>query len=354
MLYLPAIRRSLLRFAATALIALVGACASQILNPPLALADGQSNAAASSPAAAPAPETPKGEPLAPIAPGWNQLPDGLWYYGNPDGSRLNGWLFHNGSWYLLREDAKGAMATGWANANGTWYLLDGSGAMLTGWQQVGSTWYHLYDSGAMATGWIWVGNAWYYLNEDGAMATGWLQLGNDWYYLYDDGAMATESCSIGTAVHYFNESGVWTGSYDVGAQFTEWAQPEWSATDWLILVDTNQCKVAVFHGSQWNWSLQHLWDCAPGRAGTPTVKGRFSTGSKGYYFDNNGIRCFYYTQFRGNYLFHSVLYRQLPTPSQVADGRVGIPLSHGCVRLQLGNAKWIYDNIPYNTRVYVW
>ena len=26
-------------------------------------------------------------------------------------------------------------------------------------------------------------------------------------------------------------------------------------------------------------------------------------------------------------------------------------LSHGCVRLQIDNAKWIYDNIPSGTKV---
>ena len=28
------------------------------------------------------------------------------------------------------------------------------------------------------------------------------------------------------------------------------------------------------------------------------------------------------------------------------DDRVGMPLSHGCFRLKVENAKWIYDNIP--------
>lgn len=36
------------------------------------------------------------------------------------------------------------------------------------------------------------------------------------------------------------------------------------------------------------------------------------------------------------------------------DGRVGIPLSHGCVRLEIANAKWIYDNIPAGTHVVVY
>ena len=36
------------------------------------------------------------------------------------------------------------------------------------------------------------------------------------------------------------------------------------------------------------------------------------------------------------------------------DGRVGIPLSHGCVRLVIDNAKWIYDTIPAGTTVVVY
>ena len=36
------------------------------------------------------------------------------------------------------------------------------------------------------------------------------------------------------------------------------------------------------------------------------------------------------------------------------DGRVGIALSHGCVRLKIENAKWIYDNIPSRTTVVVY
>jgi lipoprotein-anchoring transpeptidase ErfK/SrfK len=45
------------------------------------------------------------------------------------------------------------------------------------------------------------------------------------------------------------------------------------------------------------------------------------------------------------------LYYQYPTPDYSMDDRVGMALSHGCVRLRLENAKWIYDNIPYGTKV---
>ena len=36
------------------------------------------------------------------------------------------------------------------------------------------------------------------------------------------------------------------------------------------------------------------------------------------------------------------------------DGRVGVGVSHGCVRLQLENARWIYNNISRGTKVIVY
>ncbi len=83
------------------------------------------------------------------------------------------------------------------------------------------------------------------------------------------------------------------------------------------------------------------------------MKGSFTVGSRGYYFDSGNARCFYWTQFYGNYLFHSTLYYQTYSPTSPMDDRVRIGISHGCVRLKLENAKWIYDNIPWGTKVYV-
>ena len=37
----------------------------------------------------------------------------------------------------------------------------------------------------------------------------------------------------------------------------------------------------------------------------------------------------------------------------VRDGRLGFKISNGCIRLAKVNAKWIYDNIPYGTTVYI-
>lgn len=63
--------------------------------------------------------------------------------------------------------------------------------------------------------------------------------------------------------------------------------------------------------------------------------------------------CWYYTQFYGNYLFHSVLYNR-GSMTHIQDGTLGKQVSHGCVRLDINNAKWLYDNIPNGTKVVIY
>lgn len=124
-----------------------------------------------------------------------------------------------------------------------------------------------------------------------------------------------------------------------------------SSTGWLLAVDTQACRVGVYRGSSGNWQNVYFWICTPGAWSTPTVKGAFTVGSRGYSF-GSGYTCYYWTQFCGNYLFHSVLYNQ--GTRVIQDGTLGVPRSHGCVRLDITNAKWIYDNIPTRSTVYVY
>lgn len=83
----------------------------------------------------------------------------------------------------------------------------------------------------------------------------------------------------------------------------------YSSTNWLILVDTNACTVAVYNGSRGSCAPLNEWICSPGAPWTPTVTGEFTVTGKGYSF-GSGYMCYYYTQFYGDYLFHSVLYNQ--------------------------------------------
>ena len=207
----------------------------------------------------------------------------------------------------------------------------------------------------MATNWLYVGGNWYYLAGDGVMRTGWQWVDNNWYYFYYEndshggsyGAMARARSIDGWQLQA-------NGSMLSGkqAEMLAKAQAYTSYTNYLILVDRAACKVSIFAGGFGAWNNIMYWDCAPGKSSTPTVSGTFTVQGKGYYFDSGSARCFWYTQFYGNYLFHSVLYSKYN--GSLMDGRVGIPLSHGCVRLQIDNAKWIYDNIPRGTKVVIY
>lgn len=128
------------------------------------------------------------------------------------------------------------------------------------------------------------------------------------------------------------------------------AQSYSSRTGYLILVNNTTRQIGIFTGGKGNWSMRSYWRCSVGKSSTPTVTGEFATQDKGYYFDSGSARCFYWTRFYGGYLFHSTLYYQNNSFIPM-DSTLGAAISHGCVRLQLSNAKWIYDNIPYGTKV---
>lgn len=124
-----------------------------------------------------------------------------------------------------------------------------------------------------------------------------------------------------------------------------------SSTDYLIYVDTKNFKTNIFKGSKNNWKSLSSFLCSIGKPSTPTPKGNFIVGIKGAYFGTkHGYKCKYYTEITGNYLFHSIIYNLNGT---IRDGRLGMAISDGCVRLALPNAKWIYNNIPKGTSIHI-
>ena len=332
--------------------------------------------------------------------GWQRKPEG-WYYADASGRIAKGWRYINGAYYYLNGEnaeypglmisqckrkigdyeyvfeADGRMRTGWSKENGAWYYYDQSGLLATGWRSVNGAWYYLdpennkmvegcwkkindswyflQSGGAMAQNWLELNGNWYYMATDGAMKTGWQLVGGTWYYLYtlndshggSEGVMARNTYIDG---YYLSSSGAMVSPEQ--AMMISRAQMYTSSTGWLILVDRAKCKVGIFQGARGMWNMTKYWDCSPGKDSTPTVSGVFRVGSKGYYFDSGNARCYWYTQFYGNYLFHSVLYSKYN--GGLIDGRLGMHLSHGCVRMDINNAKWVYDTIPRATTVVVY
>lgn len=126
------------------------------------------------------------------------------------------------------------------------------------------------------------------------------------------------------------------------------AKKRGSATNYFIAVDIKNHRTMIFKRSGGTWKLSKNWVCSTGAPGSPTPTGNWTVGIKGYSF-GEGYTCYYYTQFWGDYLFHSVKYYQ--GTRTIKDGRLGKDVSEGCVRLDIKNAKWIYDYIPEGTHV---
>ena len=305
--------------------------------------------------------------------GWNNVDGGYYYYElASDGSlaALTGWLKTSDNplststsshsyWlasgtgklavsrlvssseigYWAYATAYGWMATGkhTDSSTGYVYLADSSGELEDpGWlvtsayESSGELERYYIDSTyrACVPGYSNAGYAHYTTSAGYVLRNDWVKVNGTWYYADNDGLLEegdpTEAAMVSKAQSYS------------------------SSTGYLILVDSTTNKTAIFTGSKGSWSIAKYWDCCTGASSTPTVKGTFTIGSRGYSF-GDGFTCYYWTQFYGNYLFHSILYRQ--GTHTVYDGTMGANVSHGCVRLLIDNAKWIYDTIPKGTTV---
>lgn len=65
----------------------------------------------------------------------------------------------------------------------------------------------------------------------------------------------------------------------------------------------------------------------------------------------------YCSRINGGVLFHSVFYNEPNNPATLsysAYNRLGTQASHGCVRLNVADAKWIYDNCPSGTKITIY
>ncbi len=125
-----------------------------------------------------------------------------------------------------------------------------------------------------------------------------------------------------------------------------------SKTCFLIMIDYTNCKCGIFQGSRNHWTLIKYFDIGPGADTSPTPSGTYAIKDKVKYFVSaKGFYCHYATRFHGAYYMHSVLYYKDGT---VADPTVGAHVSHGCIRMEIDNAKWVYENCSKGTTVVVY
>ena len=104
--------------------------------------------------------------------------------------------------------------------------------------------------------------------------------------------------------------------------------------------------------------LVRTMKCSTGRKSSPTPTGTFTEtgpGARWHYFKKFNCWAQYAFYIEGDIMFHSVLYNKKDGPvTQSSVNHLGSRASHGCVRLSVEDAKWIYNHCPANTKVIVY
>lgn len=180
-------------------------------------------------------------------------------------------------------------------------------------------------------------------------------------YLYSaDGAFGGNT---ELALKYFQRKHgiVETGIADQQTQealFSATAQPsEEYVFPYKIIVDISDQRVYV---GSWNGSayrdLVKKMKCSTGKDRTPTPTGTYQSGGKAggewYYFKEFNCYAKWATRIVGGILFHSITFNSRKRQSGSVSS-LGRKASHGCIRLSINDAKWIYDNCPTGTTVVI-
>ena len=273
-----------------------------------------------------------------------------WYYFNENGVLQTGFQTINGKRYYL--SGSGVRKKGWQTVDNLKYYMDQKTAVVkTGWFEYKGNKYYLNPVktsstyGAAKTGWVRISGYWYYFNNDGTQKTGWLTLtdnsGNVKKYYLDpnnNGKMVTGTKKINGTTYNFGNSGAITVSLG-GA--------------WSIHVNRRKCVVTIYKGS----TPVKAMICSTAKNGTATPTGTFTLKDKLRWHELIGPSWGQYcSHITNDILFHSVTYSRYHDNRSLfasAYNNLGNPASAGCIRLQVIDAKWMYDNLPVGTTVII-
>lgn len=126
-----------------------------------------------------------------------------------------------------------------------------------------------------------------------------------------------------------------------------------SNSSYFIYLSISDQTTYVYEGSLNNWKLIKSFSSSTGISGEETPKGIFSVSGRDTWFFSQKFEQGgkYWVRIMGDYLFHSLPFDE--TQTNIVDYTLGTPASHGCVRLNVEDSKWIYDNIIDGTKVII-
>ncbi|MCI8992765.1 MAG: DUF5011 domain-containing protein [Eubacterium sp.] len=133
---------------------------------------------------------------------------------------------------------------------------------------------------------------------------------------------------------------------------TIFPQPAKAAGSYFIRINLSTNVVTVYNSA--NNAPVTAFTCS---AGAATQPGTYSTSQKYRWHTLDGPSYGQYcTRIYGGVLFHSVWYYEngnLASQSTREFNKLGTTASHGCIRLTVAAAKWIFDNCPSGTTVVI-
>ena len=304
--------------------------------------------------------------------GWNTIDGKVFYfnklgnYGNK-GMRRIGWLTLDGKKYHMKTSGgfgvTGSMDLGWTTVgNNTYYFKKSGdygvrGEMFKGWKTISGNKHYFGTNGALKTGWLSYSGQWYYMDpkNNGAMATGWFDVPAPAY----NAKTCYRDTKIKSYRFYFrpNSSGGPVGSLVEDVSGIIGKQSEYRAE-----VDRVKCVVTIYAKDEsglFRIPVKAM-TCSVGLPSTPTpqsvYKDPFKTIEKMRWGELMGPSYGQYcTRIVAGILFHSVAGSNM-TPYNLSAANynmLGQPASHGCVRLCVRDAKWIYDNCPLGMQVVI-
>lgn len=174
----------------------------------------------------------------------------------------------------------------------------------------------------------------------------------------DYGSQTTEAVTTFQKQHGLSQTGV-ADAQTMAVLFSSDAQK--ALKPYMLKVSTADQRVYAYALDDNNeyTVLVRTMKCSTGKNATPTPTGTYQSttgpGARWHYFKKYDCWAQYAYYIEGDIMFHSVLYGEKDGPvTRSSVNNLGRKASHGCVRLSVEDAKWIYYNCPAKTKIVVY
>lgn len=283
--------------------------------------------------------------------GWDEK--GNRYYKN--GVAVTGFNKINGKLYYFRSNGKLYKKKGLRQLNGSYYYLNKDYSFKTGVVKIKKKYYFFQKKNGKRyekTGIRKVNGKYYYFTEEHYLKSGWVRNNKGKKYYFDTKTFAAKTGwnYVGKYKYFFKKNGQLV--QDVRKKLTKTQKK-----NYYIKVNRTACCVTIYakDGTKGYTIPVVAFVCSTGAA---TPVGNLHIRDKLRWHELMGP-CWgqWCEHLTPDILFHSVPYN-LPYDNRSLSikgyNQLGLMVSHGCIRLRAGDAKWIYDNCRVGTKVTIY